>query len=70
MRSIDEFLIRHVEISTKTGDFKGILINHDGNEESLLSWGHFAHCLLSTHEGIIEILDKDIMCICEAIGRM
>ena len=68
MYAFDEYLNRHVLISTKTGDFKGILIEHDGNEESLLSWGHFAHCLLSTLEGIIEIPDKDILCICETIG--
>lgn len=61
MYVFEEFINQYVLISTKTAEFKGILVEHDGNEEHLMSWGHYAHCLLSTEGGIIEIPDKDIL---------
>ena len=68
MFSFDDFLEKHVVVTTGTGTFKGILIEHNyKNEESLKSWGQFAHCLLSTADGIIEIPDKDILSIQETV---
>jgi len=69
MYDFDEFLEKHVIITTGTGEFEGILIEHNyTNEESLKSWGHFTHCLLPTADGIIEIPDKDILNIQETIN--
>ena len=69
MYDFDEFLEKHVIITIGAKEFEGILIEHNyKNEESLKSLGHFAHCLLSTADGIIEIPDKDILNIQETIN--
>ncbi len=69
MFSFDDFLEKYVVITTETGKFKGILIEHNyTNYESMKLWGHFTHCLLSTADGIIEIPDKDILNIQETIN--
>ena len=57
------FLGRNVVVTTKNAEFRGMLVEHDSNEEVLISWGRFAYCLLSTSDGMIEIPDKDIMSI-------
>ena len=68
MFSFDDYLEKHVIVTTGTGKFKGILIEHNyKDEEYLKSWGHFAHCLLSTADGIIEIPDKDVLSIREQV---
>ena len=54
---------RNVVVTTKSAEFRGILVEHDSNEEVLMSWGHFGYCLLSTSDGMIEIPNKDIMSI-------
>lgn len=61
MYLFEDYLNKTVILYTRTCKFKGILIEHNGNEEYLNTWGHYAHCLLSTSDGIIEIPDKDII---------
>lgn len=66
MYIFEDYLNKNVILYTRTSKFKGILIEYNGNEEYLITCGHYAHCLLSTSDGIIEIPDKDIIGIfCE-----
>jgi len=66
MYLFEEYLNKAVILYTRTFKFKGVLIEHNGNEEYPLISGHYSHCLLSTSDGIIEIPDKDIVGIfCE-----
>ena len=68
MYAFDEYLEKHVIITTERASFDGLFVEHKckkdipyHSDEPLFS------CLLSTSDGFVEIQDKDILDLVEVV---
>lgn len=68
MYAFDEYLEKHVIISTEGALFDGLFVEHKCKKDiPYHSYEPLFYCLLSTSDGFVEILDKDILDIVEVV---
>lgn len=68
MYAFDEYLEKHVIISTEGASFDGLFVEHKCKKDIQYHPNEpLFYCLLSTSDGFVEILDKDILNIDEVV---
>ncbi len=68
MYAFDEFLEKHVILTTAQAVIDGLLVEHKGKDDIPYHTDEpLFCCILSTSCGFVEILDKDILDVFEVI---